>query len=59
MAFIQKLFFKGNQYKITVNVSDSIESKIHGGEVGKLKIVLYGQNQTLKTDEMYFSQEPK
>lgn len=55
----QNLFLLGNQYKITVNVSDSIQSLMHGGEVGILKIVLYGKNNTLKTDEMFFTQDPK
>uniref|UniRef100_A0A336LTX6 CSON000474 protein n=1 Tax=Culicoides sonorensis TaxID=179676 RepID=A0A336LTX6_CULSO len=48
-----------HQYKVTVNVSDSIESRVHGGEVGKLKIILYGQNDSLHTDGMHFSEEPR
>ncbi|XP_063705168.1 pancreatic lipase-related protein 2 [Culicoides brevitarsis] len=62
MLTVGKKPYIRNQYKITVNVSNSMESKIHGGEVGKLKIVLYGKdrrNHTLKTEEMFFSEDPK
>lgn len=44
-------------YKITINMSSSQESTMHGGEIGIMSIIVHSNHST-NTEKMCFSEEP-
>lgn len=50
-------FFLGSHYKITVSISSSEESSLHGGEIGIMSIIITSHAND-ETEKLPFSKEP-
>lgn len=54
--------FCRTHYKITLRMSSSEESSVHGGEIGIMSLILHShfdeRNRTMQTEKMQFSQDP-
>lgn len=47
----------GTHYKMTIKISDSDESRLHGGEIGTMSIVIKSHHGTETTEKMPISQQ--
>lgn len=45
----------GTHYKIKIKISDSDESRLHGGEIGTISVIIKGHHDT-ETEKMPISQ---
>lgn len=56
MAMIVLCFpFAGTHYKITIKISESEESRLHGGEIGTMSIIIKSHHET-ETERMQLQQ---